>query len=104
MDWQQVVLNGGPPCFHLCEDGSFCGRAKRWAGHNDMHQFVSLYDVMEPILSALQDVRSRIIKSEHWWMDSPNRGGFDLDAISNALRAASPSPADSAQREEGWRS
>ena len=32
MDWQQVVLNGGPPCFHL-EDGRFCGRAQRWDGH-----------------------------------------------------------------------
>ena len=32
-DWGQVVANGGPPCFHLCEDGTFCLRAKRWAGH-----------------------------------------------------------------------
>jgi hypothetical protein len=39
-DWQQVVLNGGPPCFHLDElgasgQGKFCMRAKRWAGHID---------------------------------------------------------------------
>lgn len=47
MDWQQVVLNGGPPCFHLCEDGRFCGRAKRWAGHEDMHEFVSLSQLIE---------------------------------------------------------
>ena len=40
MDWQQVVLNGGPPCFHL-EDGRFCGRAERWAGHDgNPHKFV----------------------------------------------------------------
>lgn len=31
-DWQQIILNGGPPCFHLEEEGSFCLRAQRWAG------------------------------------------------------------------------
>lgn len=49
MDWTQVVLNGGPPCFHL-EVGRFCLRAERWAGHgtgeNDIHPFV-------PTLAAL---------------------------------------------------
>lgn len=43
MDWMQVVLNGGPPCFWLDPDnGRFCGRAHRWAGHDDMHKFISL--------------------------------------------------------------
>jgi len=32
MDWQQVILNGAPPCFHICDDGKFCGRADRWTG------------------------------------------------------------------------
>lgn len=47
MDWQQVVLNGGPPCFHL-ENKRFCGRSQRWDGHivtTDgplIHKFVSL--------------------------------------------------------------
>jgi len=41
MDWYQLVLNGGPPCFHI-ENKRFCGRAKRWAGHESMHIFVSL--------------------------------------------------------------
>lgn len=45
MDWQQVVLNGGPPCFHL-EEGRFCGRAQRWDGHEDVHTFVSLFDLL----------------------------------------------------------
>lgn len=46
MDWQQVVFNGGPPCFHL-EDGRFCGRAERWAGHDgNPHKFVSLRDLL----------------------------------------------------------
>jgi len=46
-DWGQVVLNGGPPCFHLCEDGTFCLRTDRWDGHVEdayqgSHKFVSL--------------------------------------------------------------
>ena len=44
IDWVQVVLNGGPPCFHLEEDGRFCLRAERWSGHHvhKVHKFVSL--------------------------------------------------------------
>lgn len=42
-DWQQVVLNGGPPCFH-CGDSDrwFCLRARRWDGHGIAHEFVPL--------------------------------------------------------------
>lgn len=56
MDWQQVVFNGGPPCFHLSKDGRFCGRAERWDGHKPtffnkktqapIHDFVSLADLI----------------------------------------------------------
>lgn len=42
-DWEQVRLNGGPPCFHIEEDGWFCFRAKRWAGHPTHHKFVTLH-------------------------------------------------------------
>ena len=48
MDWMQVVLNGGPPCFHI-EGGRFCGRAQRWQGHggpHGFHNFVSLADLL----------------------------------------------------------
>lgn len=50
MDWMQVALNGGPPCFHY-EDGSFCGRAKAWDGHvdGDPHRFISLADLLKDI-------------------------------------------------------
>ena len=43
IDWVQVVLNGGPPCFHL-EEGRFCLRAEKWSGHHihNVHKFVSL--------------------------------------------------------------
>ena len=44
-DWDQVRLNGGPPCFHFGEDGTFCGRARRW--HNGRtHAFESLADLV----------------------------------------------------------
>ena len=48
MDWQQVVLNQGPPCFHVEHDRKFCGRAQRWAGHEagSDHGFVSLADLL----------------------------------------------------------
>lgn len=46
MDWVQVVLNNGAPCFRVEEDGHFCGRAKRWPGHDESHKFVSLADLL----------------------------------------------------------
>jgi hypothetical protein len=47
MDWQQVAMNGGPPCFAISEsDGHFCGRAQRWDGHDGSHAFVSLADLL----------------------------------------------------------
>jgi hypothetical protein len=51
MDWMQVVLNGGPPCFYLQEDGRFCGRAHRWLGHcNGVdHEYVSLADLLRSV-------------------------------------------------------
>jgi len=50
-DWGQVVANGGPPCFHLDEDGTFCLRAKRWDGHqanayDGSHEFFSLHAML----------------------------------------------------------
>ncbi len=48
-DWTQVILNGGPPCFHLEKDEEkFCLRAQRWAGHGNesFHKFVSLAELL----------------------------------------------------------
>lgn len=45
VDWGQVVMNGGPPCFHV-SDGRFCLRAERWDGHGLQHRFVSLLDML----------------------------------------------------------
>lgn len=51
MDWQQVVLNGGPPCFAQLDDeeGRYCGRAERWEGHDGEHKFVSLDNLLATI-------------------------------------------------------
>lgn len=68
-DWQQVVLNGGPPCFHLePESQKFCLRAERWDGHTDNdawpeHRFVSLRDLFAsraPLRSVVDRLRAQI--------------------------------------------
>jgi len=57
-DWQQVVLNGGPPCFHFEPDRQrFCLRAYRWAGHGVDHPFTALADVIGAA-SLIGDVRT----------------------------------------------
>jgi hypothetical protein len=48
-DWYQVVMNQGPPCFHLESPERFCLRAKRWAGHGDIHNYISLADLLEKV-------------------------------------------------------
>lgn len=57
VDWQQIVLNGGPACFHMDPDrqGKFCLRAERWPGHKDEdvgHKFVSLADLIDHVSNA----------------------------------------------------
>lgn len=55
MDWQQVSLNGGPPCFSTMlatgRSGWYCGRAERWAGHGMLHKFVSLDNLLAAIIT-----------------------------------------------------
>lgn len=59
-DWMQVVLNQGPPCFHL-EGARFCLRAERWDGHKTIggsgpiHEFVSLEDLLR-LLATVRGV------------------------------------------------
>ena len=62
MDWTQVALNGGPPCFFLQEDGTFCGRAHRWIGHHydanghePLHFFVPLHNMLSHAVSASRE-------------------------------------------------
>src|SRR6266568_1804337 len=46
IDWNQIALNGGPPCFFI-KDSLFCLRAERWGGHNSYHKYVSLLDLID---------------------------------------------------------
>jgi hypothetical protein len=62
-DWEQVILNGGPPCFHIAE-GKFCFRAKRWFGHEEPgldHPFVSLETFTNPLREHAED-SARLVK------------------------------------------
>lgn len=54
MDWQQVILNGGPPCFFI-EGPQFCGRAERWQGHGNpaFHDYVSLQTFLATAQSTI---------------------------------------------------
>lgn len=56
-DWQQVVLNGGPPCFHV-EHGRFCLRAERWDGHGVMHAYVPLDAALRSAADALDAMQA----------------------------------------------
>jgi hypothetical protein len=56
-DWEQVLGNGGPPCFHV-EGNRFCFRAERWDGHHRIggsgaiHKFVSLENLLREIVKS----------------------------------------------------
>lgn len=56
VDWQQVVLNGGPPCFAVEHGPRFCLRAERWMGHKQgfvgTHSFISLETLLATLLAA----------------------------------------------------
>ncbi len=40
------------------------------------------------LLRELEDVKARIEESEEWWIDDPDLGGFDLEAIDAAIAKA----------------
>src|SRR5689334_16034514 len=61
MDWQQVALNGGPPCFYV-EGPQYCGRAERWPGHGNpaFHDFVSLeYVTAKPMCPVHRTIENK---------------------------------------------
>lgn len=65
-DWEQILRNGGPPCFHV-EENHLCLRAERWAGHDAVHQFKSLFSLLVPTLlrplSEYEDDDGSVL----WW-------------------------------------
>ena len=61
MDWAQVRLHGGEPCFHIESDGRFCGRARRWDGHSphSFHAFVTLAAAAAAAVVACEQERQQ---------------------------------------------
>ena len=40
------------------------------------------------LLDALKDVKKRVDDSDEWWMDSPDRGGIDMEVVEKAIAEA----------------
>ena len=49
IDWLQVALNlnSGLPCFYRDNDGTYCCRSERWAGHGSHHEYVPLAAILK---------------------------------------------------------
>ncbi len=92
MDWQQVVLNGGPPCFYLQDDGRFCGRAERWDGHFShgidsptIHTFVSISSLIRALADTRETMRKEMAAMNDRWKQMHDvLGTKDLDDWDNA--------------------
>ena len=82
MDWQQVALNRtyGAPCFHVGDDGFFCGRAKRWDGHGFDHDFISLADLLLMVVSDETERCRRAICNHLDTHEIDHLEGPELDA------------------------
>lgn len=92
-DWQQVIFNGGPPCFHLEEDGSFCLRAERWAGHKatpGFHGFVSLAALIAELEAEVDGLQKRIgnefmKRAEHHFVEKDRENALLRKALEDLL-------------------
>jgi len=93
-DWMQVVLNQGPPCFHL-EDGRFCLRADRWDGHKTIggsgpiHNFISLESLLrsadERSPGAVSDTAEAFRRIKTSILASEKAKTLDDDSLAEAL-------------------
>lgn len=81
VDWQQVVQNGGPPCFHVEDGVRFCLRSARWEGHGlsaPGHPYVSLERLLATCAhESLVEIDRLSEKLRRW--------GLDLSASLDAL-------------------
>jgi hypothetical protein len=106
MDWIQVRLNGGPPCFQLMPDGYLCGRAQRWEGHPEMHEYVSLRDLLAALLTdrdslqqALKQCGGALMRASAWVESSPLRAHcnavLDIPLVREAMTQQEKAATDS---------
>ncbi|MCP4645789.1 MAG: hypothetical protein GY851_35415 [bacterium] len=72
-----------------CSAGvTFAGNMETELGFDVQKANARLLATAPDMLAMLEDVACRIIESENWWMDCPDRGGFDLDAIQALIAKA----------------
>lgn len=61
------------------------------AGHDfqaNVNRIVKAVNMHDELIKMLSEIQENIKNSEEWWMNSPNRGGFDLDKIEQLLKQA----------------
>lgn len=63
-------------------------RGKNFDDYREVHANARLIAAAPDLLAALEDVRKRMHDSEHWWIDCPERGGFDIGMIDAAIAKA----------------
>lgn len=71
-------------------DGYTAEIAQVW-GHNsdgDLEANARLIAAAPKMLAALKEIQKRIAESDLWWMDCPERGGFDLEGIESIISEA----------------
>lgn len=78
MDWEQVRLNGGPPCFSTMlakgeRSGWHCGRAERWGGHGVLHEYISFEQMIAAVATEAKaagqaEERERIKRIVEKWI------------------------------------
>ncbi len=70
-DWGQVLANGGPPCFHLMDEGTLCLRAERWQGHGvkGFHDYKPLHALIHELLEANALLKSKLATATETWFD-----------------------------------
>lgn len=68
------------------------GDDKLFPSHTDkdiwVAGFVACLEMNSDLLKALEYVQRTISESEAWWMDCPNKGGFDTEIIDKAINKA----------------
>jgi len=55
---------------------------------DEMEANAKLIAAAPELLNELLTIVSEIENSEYWWMDSPGKGGFDLERIKNTIKKA----------------
>jgi len=79
--------------FEVCDatgirDAEKNGKCYRYDIDGIDHPDAILIAAAPDLLEALQSVMKWIDASEHWWIDCPNKGGFDVESIKAAIRKA----------------